>query len=137
MSVVTKNLDLAMSAQATGSSAVPKSPASAVAKAAGTVAGKAAGKVASTVASRVAGKVAGRVAGLAVLVLAVSLPASSAGADAGAGAGAGAASPIGVSLPAPGGPYPVGTVAMRLVDRSRPDPLLTAKAYREIGRAHV
>ncbi|WP_433346856.1 alpha/beta hydrolase family protein [Microtetraspora malaysiensis] len=98
MSFVTKNTDLAMGAKAAGSSAVSKSPASAVSKA------------------------AGKVAGLAVLMLAVSLPV--AGADAG--------SPIGVSLPAPGGPYPVGTVAMRLVDRSRPDPLVAAKPYREL-----
>ncbi|MEU9886311.1 lipase [Sphaerisporangium sp. NPDC051011] len=67
-------------------------------------------------------KAAGKVAGLAVLVLAVSLPAARA--DAG--------SPIGVNLPAPGGPYPIGTVAMRLVDRSRPDPLVAAKPYREL-----
>ncbi|MBB2741500.1 UNVERIFIED_ORG: dienelactone hydrolase [Microbispora rosea subsp. rosea] len=67
-------------------------------------------------------KAAGKIAGLAVLMLAVSLP--TAGADAG--------SPIGVSLPAPGGAYPVGTVALRLVDRSRPDPLVAAKPYREL-----
>ncbi|WP_283138118.1 alpha/beta hydrolase family protein [Rhizohabitans arisaemae] len=48
-------------------------------------------------------------------------------------AGAAPAGPaIEVSLPAPGGPYPVGTVALRLVDRSRPDPLVAAKPYREL-----
>jgi len=36
-----------------------------------------------------------------------------------------------VALPAPGGPYPVGTVALRLVDRSRPDPWV-ARPYREL-----
>lgn len=112
MSVVTKNTDLAMRARATGPSTVSK--------AAGNVTG------------RVTGRVTGKVAGLAVLVLAVSLPASNASAGAGAGAGANVARPIGVSLPAPGGPYPVGTVAMRLVDRSRPDPLVAAKPYREL-----
>ncbi|MFF5249174.1 alpha/beta hydrolase family protein [Streptosporangium sp. NPDC000095] len=101
MSIVTKNMDLAVDAKATGSSAVSSSPASAVSKAART---------------------AGKVAGLAVLVLATCPPA--AGADAGR--------PIGGSLPAPGGPYTVGTVAMRLVDRSRPDPLVAAKPYREL-----
>ncbi|MFI6478223.1 alpha/beta hydrolase family protein [Nonomuraea sp. NPDC050663] len=40
--------------------------------------------------------------------------------------------PVRVSLPAPGGPYPVGTVAVRLVDRSRPDPLVRARPYREL-----
>lgn len=98
MSHARRNTDRTMGAEATGPSAVSKSPASAVSK------------------------TAGKAAGLAVLMLAVSLPA--AGADAG--------SPIGVSLPAPGGPYPVGTVAMRLVDRSRPDPLVAARPYREL-----
>ncbi|GAA3466360.1 alpha/beta hydrolase family protein [Nonomuraea roseola] len=37
-----------------------------------------------------------------------------------------------MSLPAPGGPYPVGTFAVRLVDRSRPDPLAKSKPYREL-----
>ncbi|GAA4086215.1 alpha/beta hydrolase family protein [Nonomuraea soli] len=47
-------------------------------------------------------------------------------------AAADAKEPVQVSLPAPGGPYRVGTVAMRLVDRSRPDPLVPAKPYREL-----
>ncbi|MFI9591404.1 alpha/beta hydrolase family protein [Nonomuraea sp. NPDC052265] len=37
-----------------------------------------------------------------------------------------------VTLPAPGGPHPVGTVAVRLVDRSRHDPLVRSKPYREL-----
>ncbi|MFI6291508.1 lipase [Nonomuraea sp. NPDC050790] len=44
--------------------------------------------------------------------------------------GAGAA--VRVALPAPGGPYRVGTVAVRLVDRSRRDPLVRSKPYREL-----
>ncbi|GHE26179.1 lipase [Streptosporangium violaceochromogenes] len=37
-----------------------------------------------------------------------------------------------MTLPAPAGPYPVGTLAVRLVDRSRPDPLVRSKPYREL-----
>ncbi|MEV4060847.1 alpha/beta hydrolase family protein [Nonomuraea dietziae] len=37
-----------------------------------------------------------------------------------------------LTLPEPDGPYAVGTVAMRLVDRSRPDPLVRSKPYREL-----
>ncbi|MFI7054491.1 alpha/beta hydrolase family protein [Streptosporangium canum] len=37
-----------------------------------------------------------------------------------------------MSLPAPAGPYPVGTLAVRLVDRSRPDPLVRSEPYREL-----
>ncbi|MFD1932348.1 alpha/beta hydrolase family protein [Nonomuraea mangrovi] len=37
-----------------------------------------------------------------------------------------------MALPAPGGPYPVGTLAVRLVDRSRRDPLVRSKPYREL-----
>ncbi|WP_069465354.1 alpha/beta hydrolase family protein, partial [Actinacidiphila rubida] len=36
-----------------------------------------------------------------------------------------------MALPAPSGPYAVGTVALRLVDRSRPDPWV-ARPYREL-----
>ena len=35
-------------------------------------------------------------------------------------------------LPAPTGPYPIGTVALHLVDRSRPDPLAGSGHYREL-----
>ncbi|MFJ8038924.1 alpha/beta hydrolase family protein [Kitasatospora sp. NPDC096147] len=40
--------------------------------------------------------------------------------------------PIPLRLPAPTGPWPIGTVALHLVDRSRPDPLLPGKPYREL-----
>ncbi|MEV6973214.1 hydrolase [Kitasatospora sp. NPDC093806] len=40
--------------------------------------------------------------------------------------------PVPLRLPAPTGPWPVGTVALHLVDDSRPDPLLPAKPYREL-----
>ncbi|MEU6408469.1 lipase [Microbispora sp. NPDC046933] len=39
---------------------------------------------------------------------------------------------IRLSLPAPSGPLPVGTVSLRLVDRSRPDPWVKGRAYREV-----
>jgi hypothetical protein len=35
-------------------------------------------------------------------------------------------------LPAPSGPYAVGTVALRLVDHARPDPWVAAQPYREL-----
>ncbi|NUW31820.1 lipase [Nonomuraea sp. SMC257] len=47
-------------------------------------------------------------------------------------AGAEAASAIRFSLPAPTLRRPIGTVALRLVDRSRPDPLVTSQPYREL-----
>ncbi|MFJ9561413.1 alpha/beta hydrolase family protein [Streptomyces fuscichromogenes] len=37
-----------------------------------------------------------------------------------------------LTLPAPGGPYPVGTVSLRLVDTARADPWITAQPYREL-----
>ncbi|MER6683708.1 alpha/beta hydrolase family protein [Streptomyces olivaceoviridis] len=37
-----------------------------------------------------------------------------------------------LTLPAPSGPYPVGTIALRLVDASRPDPWMTSQPYREL-----
>ncbi|MFF9427979.1 alpha/beta hydrolase family protein [Streptomyces sp. NPDC014746] len=40
--------------------------------------------------------------------------------------------PVPLRLPPPTGPWPVGTVALHLVDGSRPDPLLPAKPYREL-----
>ncbi|MFI6926443.1 alpha/beta hydrolase family protein [Nonomuraea spiralis] len=46
--------------------------------------------------------------------------------------GVSAAERLTVTLPAPTGTYAVGTVAVRLVDRSRRDPLLTSKPYREM-----
>ncbi len=43
-----------------------------------------------------------------------------------------AAHRVTMTLPAPAGPYLVGTLAVRLVDRSRPDPLVRSKPYREL-----
>ncbi|MEU7893818.1 lipase [Nonomuraea sp. NPDC049152] len=42
------------------------------------------------------------------------------------------AAKIGLTLPAPTGGQPIGTVALHLVDRSRPDPLMPVKPYREL-----
>ncbi|MEU6848607.1 hydrolase [Actinacidiphila alni] len=42
------------------------------------------------------------------------------------------AQPVRFRLPAPTGPYPVGTVALRLVDASRHDPWLPHLPYREL-----
>ncbi|MBN6051708.1 lipase [Nonomuraea sp. RK-328] len=42
------------------------------------------------------------------------------------------ARPIKFSLPAPSVRRPIGTVALRLVDRSRPDPLVTSQRHREL-----
>ncbi|MEV0386429.1 lipase [Nonomuraea sp. NPDC050643] len=39
---------------------------------------------------------------------------------------------IQVTLPPPAGKHPVGTVALHLVDRSRPDPWVEGRAYREL-----
>ncbi|MFG2957331.1 alpha/beta hydrolase family protein [Streptomyces sp. NPDC048291] len=43
-----------------------------------------------------------------------------------------AAGPVRLTLPEPGGPYPVGTTALRLVDTARADPWITAQPYREL-----
>ncbi|GHG53928.1 alpha/beta hydrolase family protein [Streptomyces griseocarneus] len=40
--------------------------------------------------------------------------------------------PVTMTLPAPTGPYPVGTVPLRLVDRARTDPWLAARTAREL-----
>ena len=42
------------------------------------------------------------------------------------------AGPVRLALPAPGGPYPVGTVSLRLVDASRADPWVVSRPYREL-----
>lgn len=42
------------------------------------------------------------------------------------------AGPLQLRLPAPTGPFPVGTVSLHLVDRSRPDPLAGPGRYREL-----
>jgi platelet-activating factor acetylhydrolase isoform II len=43
-----------------------------------------------------------------------------------------AAGPLRMVLPGPTGPFPVGTVALRLVDRSRPDPVAGPGRFREL-----
>ncbi|MEU8033418.1 acetylhydrolase, partial [Streptomyces sp. NPDC049099] len=45
---------------------------------------------------------------------------------------AGAATPAQLALPAPTGPYPVGTVALHLVDAARPDPVAGPGRHREL-----
>lgn len=65
-----------------------------------------------------------KAAGLAVVALAMSMTPAAALAS--------GSRPVTVSLPAPSGPYAVGTFATRLVDRSRPDPLARSKPYREL-----
>ncbi|MEV7010177.1 lipase [Streptosporangium sp. NPDC051022] len=40
--------------------------------------------------------------------------------------------PLVLSLPAPTGERPIGTVTLHLVDRTRPDPLLRSRPYREL-----
>lgn len=40
--------------------------------------------------------------------------------------------PAALTLPAPTGPYPVGTVSLRLVDDTRPDPWVAGQPYREL-----
>ncbi|MBU2669920.1 alpha/beta hydrolase [Actinoplanes bogorensis] len=48
------------------------------------------------------------------------------------GAGTAAAAPPRLTLPGPTGPYPVGTTALRLLDRSRPDPFTGQAGHREL-----
>ncbi|MFJ8232226.1 alpha/beta hydrolase family protein [Streptomyces sp. NPDC094448] len=43
-----------------------------------------------------------------------------------------AAAPVRFDLPAPSGPYPIGTVALRLRDTSRPDPWTAGRPCREL-----
>jgi len=50
-------------------------------------------------------------------------------------AGAAASAPgeaVHLTLPAPTGPYPIGTVSLHLVDRARPDPWSASQPYREL-----
>ena len=56
---------------------------------------------------------------------------SGAATPASAARGTSAPEPVRLTLPAPSGPYPVGTVALRLVDPNRPDPWV-ARPYREL-----
>ncbi|MBB4915618.1 alpha/beta hydrolase family protein [Streptosporangium saharense] len=73
------------------------------------------------------GKITAAVAGLALAVVTVNTVAAPASAQRASGG-----SGVTVTLPAPAGPYGVGTFAVRLVDRSRPDPLVKKKPYREL-----
>ncbi|GAB3811985.1 hypothetical protein GCM10027605_52970 [Micromonospora zhanjiangensis] len=65
----------------------------------------------------------------AALAVGVGVPLGVAGRASAAPAEAG---PVRLSLPAPTGPYPVGTVPLHLVDRSQPDPLAGPGRYREL-----
>ncbi|HTJ36630.1 MAG TPA: acetylhydrolase [Dactylosporangium sp.] len=65
----------------------------------------------------------------AAIAAGVAVPFGLAGRDS-AAAAVHEAAPI--TLPGPTGAFPVGTVALRLVDRSRPDPLATTNRYREL-----
>ncbi|MGW3205689.1 alpha/beta hydrolase family protein [Streptomyces sp. NPDC001135] len=47
-------------------------------------------------------------------------------------AASGASAPARLTLPAPTGPYPVGTVALHLVDAARPDPVAGPGRHREL-----
>ncbi|MGK5682744.1 hypothetical protein [Actinoplanes sp. URMC 104] len=49
-----------------------------------------------------------------------------------ASAAAAAPAKLGLRLPAPSGPFPVGTTDLHLVDRSRADPYVTSQPYREL-----
>lgn len=71
-----------------------------------------------TVSSRRVVAVVAVVAGVLALVAVVSAQASEVG--------------VRVSLPAPSGRHEIGTVALRLVDRSRPDPWVARPPYREL-----
>ncbi|NUP37347.1 MAG: hydrolase [Streptomyces sp.] len=42
------------------------------------------------------------------------------------------AGPVRLTLPVPSGPYPVGTVSLRLLDGSRADPWVASQPYREL-----
>jgi len=68
------------------------------------------------------------------VALAGGVIATSAGAARAAAAGTGAAPPgrLRLTLPAPTGPYPVGTVALHMIDYSRQDPFLSTPHPREL-----
>ncbi|MFG2143773.1 alpha/beta hydrolase family protein [Streptomyces sp. NPDC048696] len=70
-------------------------------------------------------------AGAAVLV-ATTGGSAFAAARPGAAPGAPSAQGVRLTLPAPTGPHPVGTVSVRLVDRSRRDPWVSTRPYREL-----
>ncbi|MGW2226402.1 alpha/beta hydrolase family protein [Streptomyces formicae] len=68
--------------------------------------------------------------GLAAALLPVSASASTSAP--GSARAATAAGAVAAQLPAPTGPYGIGTVSARLVDRSRHDPWVPARPYREL-----
>ncbi|GAA2519910.1 alpha/beta hydrolase family protein [Winogradskya humida] len=111
-------LGAALAAGAMGAG-LPIGPADAVPGAASAGAGAGAADASTGAASASAASVS------AASVSAASV--SAAGAEAGAGPG-----PVRLTLPRPTGPFPVGTVPMRLVDRSRPDPVAGAGHFREL-----
>ncbi|MCX4885606.1 hydrolase [Streptomyces sp. NBC_00847] len=63
---------------------------------------------------------------------AVALSAVPARAASAASVASGKAGPVRLTLPAPSGPHPVGTVSLHLVDASRSDPWITSQPYREL-----
>ncbi|MEU4474068.1 acetylhydrolase [Micromonospora sp. NPDC023888] len=68
----------------------------------------------------------------AALAVGVGVPLGIAGGAGRAGAATADPGPVRLTLPQPTGPYPVGTVSLHLVDRSRPDPLAGPRRYREL-----
>ncbi|MEU8758848.1 hydrolase [Streptomyces sp. NPDC048659] len=71
-------------------------------------------------------------AALAAVAASPASPATAASPASPAAAQGPRSAPVPLRLPAPTGPFPVGTVALHLVDDSRPDPLVPAKPYREL-----
>jgi predicted dienelactone hydrolase len=65
----------------------------------------------------------------AALAVGAAIPIGAASRASGASANPG---PVRLTLPAPTGPYPVGTVDLHLVDPSRPDPVAGPGHYREL-----
>ncbi|WP_405670178.1 alpha/beta hydrolase family protein [Streptomyces sp. NBC_01530] len=63
---------------------------------------------------------------------AVALSAVPARAASAASVASGKTGPVRLTLPAPSGPHPVGTVSLHLVDASRSDPWITSQPYREL-----
>ncbi|WP_212986808.1 lipase [Actinoplanes auranticolor] len=74
-------------------------------------------------------------AGATGVTAAALLPTAAGAASPAGGSGRGTAGTLGkvrLRLPGPGGPYPVGTVDLHFVDRSRPDPYVAGQPYREL-----
>ncbi|KJS57346.1 acetylhydrolase [Streptomyces rubellomurinus subsp. indigoferus] len=68
----------------------------------------------------------------AALPLGLAAPARADSAGTGAAGSAGSTGPVRPTLPAPTGPYPVGTVELHLVDTTRPDPVAGPGKHREL-----